>query len=116
MEREKERVNNYLNSETEEKLLKVVIEELLEKQETILLERFVSSFLAYLLHRPVYIRAIACLPACLSAVDDPQRDPLSPSLDTDTNDQPYVRSFNLHTYIHTYICTHTERARAAPCS
>ena len=53
LEREKERVNNYLNSETEEKLLKVVIEELLEKQEAILLERSVlyvrlSRIMSYL--------------------------------------------------------------------
>uniref|UniRef100_I2CQT5 Cullin 1 n=2 Tax=Nannochloropsis gaditana TaxID=72520 RepID=I2CQT5_NANGC len=39
LEEEKARVANYLNAETEEKLLKVVIEELLEKQETTLLER-----------------------------------------------------------------------------
>jgi cullin 1 len=42
LEEEKARVANYLNNDTEEKLLKVVIEELLEKQETTLLERCVS--------------------------------------------------------------------------
>jgi len=39
LEQEKARVANYLNSDTEDKLLKVVIEELLSKQETTLLER-----------------------------------------------------------------------------
>ena len=43
LEEEKARVANYLNSETEEKLLKVVIEELLEKQESTLLERYAVS-------------------------------------------------------------------------
>lgn len=39
LDQEKARVANYLNRDTEEKLLKVVIEELLEKHETTLLER-----------------------------------------------------------------------------
>lgn len=39
LDEERARVFNYLNGETEEKLLKVVMEELLEKQETTLLER-----------------------------------------------------------------------------
>jgi cullin 1 len=39
LEEEKARVANYLNAETEDKLLSVVIKELLEKQEMTLLER-----------------------------------------------------------------------------
>ncbi|GAB5036521.1 cullin protein 1 [Nannochloropsis oceanica] len=45
LDEERARVFNYLNGETEDKLLKVVMEELLEKQETTLLEREGSGWM-----------------------------------------------------------------------
>ena len=56
LEAEKQRVANYLNpAETEEKLLKVVIEELLEKQEATLLERCVLLFVYVCVCCGIYI-------------------------------------------------------------
>jgi cullin 1 len=47
LEQEKARVANYLNSETEDKLLKVVIDELLDKHEATLLERWVGGWVGH---------------------------------------------------------------------